>query len=813
MKEVDGMKFPLENNNGGIIKKLAKRSLAADRRRNLFIILTITLSVCLMGVTAFYYSSSQRQTLMKIRGQYQAGCNGISKARALELVDGGFFEGWGMEYQLGTPKYKDSVLTCYYLDEGMRKLDNWAPITGAYPQRADEIVLERAFLDNYSLPSEIGSKISLDLDGSEKSYTLSGVLEQENTSRMFYVFVSDALVQQHNRGNDSCYTLKFRMKNSAGLEPEALKADIAAFFDRMDIHKDSTFYSSNYFDMANLYLGTDYSVYVAALFIAVACAIVIYNIFYISVIGKMREYGRMKVIGATTKQLSLVVKRERRILAVFSIPAGLLIAGILVALLLPGCWDWPANIRYSVIIVLLTEAVLLISTRRPIQLAGRVSAIEAVRTTAYAAAPERKRRLSRSGSHPDIRQKQTRRRLSLFRLAVMNFSRNKKKAGLTLASLGFTGIMLMCAAAYSSSLDLMEMARNQLGDGADYLVSWSFSGSYEDYPGIQMENPLGREAINRLRQLPGVEDIRAYGICSVKVPALHESDTFLITGLTKEQFDRLILPENLLEGEIDYEKLCSGSYLLVEDTSDHLMKKLYGTQLHAGDKVTLYASNGNVREMTVLGMIKTIETGSGGNFFILPEESFPLFYPEIHNFTGSLNLDITEDSRTLREAVFEAVPDPRVIITSVTDLAESLRPQLRFILNGVYGLVVFLFLFALLNLVNTLITNLLSRRQEFGILQSVGMSARQLSQMLSLECLIYIGGTLLITCVAGTAASILVCALFSRVGIFGTLTYHFPLSQLMLFTAALLLVQGVFSLVSVRSCKKQSLVERIKTSE
>lgn len=807
------MKFPLENNNGGIIKKLAKRSLAADRRRNLFIILTITLSVCLMGVTAFYYSSSQRQTLMKIRGQYQAGCNGISKERALELCDTGFFESWGMEYQLGTPKYKDSVLICYYLDEGMLKLDNWAPITGAYPQKADEIVLERAFLNNYSLPSEIGSIISLDLDGSEKSYILSGILEQENTSRMFNVFISDALVRQHNKGNDSFYTLKFRMKYSERLEPEALKADIAAFFDRMDIHKDNTFYSSNYFDMANLYLGTDYSVYAAALFIAVACAIVIYNIFYISVIGKMREYGRMKVIGATTKQLSLVVRRERRILAAVSIPLGLLIAGILIALLLPGCWDWSANIRYTIAIVLITEAVLVVSTRRPIQLAGRVSAIEAVRTTAYASSPERKRRQSHSGKHSDMQQRWTQRHISLLRLAVMNFSRNKKKAGLTLASLGFTGILLMCAAAYGSSIDFREMARKQLGDGGDYLISWSFSGVYNDLSEIQKENPLSREVINRLGQLPGVVDIRAYGICSVKIPALHETDSFYITGLTKEQFDRLVLPENLLEGEINYDLLCSGSYLLVEDTSDHLMKKLYGTQLHAGDKVTTYASNGSMREMTVLGVIKTIETGSGGNFFILPEETFPLFYPEIHNFTGSLNLDITEDTRTLREAIFEAVPDSRVIITSVTDLAESMRPQLRSVLNGVYGLVVFLFMFALLNLVNTLITNILSRQQEFGILQSVGMSTRQLTKMLSLECLIYIGGTLLITCVAGTAASVLVCSLFSRAGIFGTLTWHFPLPPLLLFTAGLLLVQGIFSLASVRYCQKQSLVERIKTIE
>ena len=42
-------------------------------------------------------------------------------------------------------------------------------------------------------------------------------------------------------------------------------------------------------------------VYVLAVLIAIICAIVIYNIFYISVMGKMREYGRLKVLGTTPK--------------------------------------------------------------------------------------------------------------------------------------------------------------------------------------------------------------------------------------------------------------------------------------------------------------------------------------------------------------------------------------------------------------------------------------------------------------------------------------------------------------------------------
>ena len=97
--------------------------------------------------------------------------------------------------------------------------------------------------------------------------------------------------------------------------------------------------------------------------------------------------------------------------------------------------------------------------------------------------------------------------------------------------------------------------------------------------------------------------------------------------------------------------------------------------------------------------------------------------------------------------------------------------------------------------------------------QSVGMSDRQLSQMLSFECLYYVGITLLATLTMGTVCSLAVCRVFDRIGMFGTLTYHFPAIQVLLFGAALLLVQGVFSVCAVRYTRRLSLVERIKAAE
>lgn len=48
------MTWPFENDTSAITKKLANRSIKADKRRNIFIIVTIAFAACLMTVLALY---------------------------------------------------------------------------------------------------------------------------------------------------------------------------------------------------------------------------------------------------------------------------------------------------------------------------------------------------------------------------------------------------------------------------------------------------------------------------------------------------------------------------------------------------------------------------------------------------------------------------------------------------------------------------------------------------------------------------------------------------------------------------------------
>lgn len=79
--------------------------------------------------------------------------------------------------------------------------------------------------------------------------------------------------------------------------------------------------------------------------------------------------------------------------------------------------------------------------------------------------------------------------------------------------------------------------------------------------------------------------------------------------------------------------------------------------------------------------------------------------------------------------------------------------------------------------------------------------------MLSCECLLYPGITILIMLTIGTMCSIGLCSVFDQLGLFGKITYHFPVVQILIFMAVLLAVWSVFTVFAVRYSKNQTLVE------
>lgn len=129
---------------------------------------------------------------------------------------------------------------------------------------------------------------------------------------------------------------------------------------------------------------------------------------------------------------------------------------------------------------------------------------------------------------------------------------------------------------------------------------------------------------------------------------------------------------------------------------------------------------------------------------------------------------------------------------------------------AIYALLAVISIISFANLANTMIISITTRRREYGIMQAVGMTGKQLCRSLSFQGLIYTGGTLAVSLAAGIPLGFLAFRWCKQHALFGINVYHFPLAELLFMTAALMAMQLSLSWLLSRNLKRESLVERIR---
>ena len=226
-------------------------------------------------------------------------------------------------------------------------------------------------------------------------------------------------------------------------------------------------------------------------------------------------------------------------------------------------------------------------------------------------------------------------------------------------------------------------------------------------------------------------------------------------------------------------------------------------------------ADGQWEEFTVMGIGKAPNLGGDSASFYFPQELLPMMKENVSNFNITCIVDVERDQLTeVENKIFQLAENRGGIeVFSISDIITYLQEEMDNIKMPLYGLVFFIAVFGLISLINTLMTNIISRQQEFGILQSVGLSSKQFSKMLQTECFYYVAGTAILTLTIGTLAGFILCKVFNQVGTFGTLTYHFPVLEISIYFVALFFILAAYSVFSVRYSKRHPVIERIKTME
>ncbi len=243
-----------------------------------------------------------------------------------------------------------------------------------------------------------------------------------------------------------------------------------------------------------------------------------------------------------------------------------------------------------------------------------------------------------------------------------------------------------------------------------------------------------------------------------------------------------------------------------------------------GQVITVYKEGIPVMELPVLSKAAIIsddmeigftssgptKVGGDGPFLYLPTNIYRQLYDHPTAYKYSFNVE--EDKQAEMAAFLEAYMANEDIDMAYlsSESARKSAMNTRRIVNLVGGLIGAIFgISGVLNLTNTIITTILTRRRELATMQSIGMTGRQLTRMMVFEGLYYAAGA----CVLGLAVSALLCLTLVRDILSSPsmwyCTFHFTLLPALAVSALLLMMSAIVPVLALHLFNRGSIVEQM----
>ncbi|ADY55508.1 protein of unknown function DUF214 [Syntrophobotulus glycolicus DSM 8271] len=706
------------------------------------------------------------------------------------------------------------------------------PTGGHKPQAANEVIADTKTLELLGVPLTVGAPLTLELTvhGSPvtRAFVLAGWWESDPGYPTGQILSSRAYVDARPAELRNTYQ-----------EDSSLTGTVYGyikFADSLNIEQklgtvltESGFSpeegAPNYLETGInwAYLSTGLTADAGSL-TALACALllfvltgylIIYNIFQISVLRDIRFYGLLKTIGTTGRQLRAIIRRQAFLLSLLGIPPGLgagyftgkalvpyLMAQSSYAGSTPSVSPHPLIFAGAALFALFT---VLISTHKPGQMAARVSPVEAARYTGSAYRSGKPLKKSQNGGRPGG-------------MALANLGRNKRRTVLVILSLSLSIVLTNTVFTLSQSVDTAK-ALDRFSD-SDFLIGHADLFNHQYNGG---ESALSESLISAVSTREGFETGgRLYGSggsytsqTSKQTMNRRPDGSFStdIYGLDAFPFSRL----RLVDGQLDPEKLAGGSYILEGvQADDHGKVDPHSFNHRTGDRIVL-TCGGQSREMTVLAHVLArsgVNTSGrwGGSVFYLPGEVFREFTGTVHPMSYAFNVAADQESSMesfLRQ--YTGSSEPLMSYNSkFTALAslEGLRDTVVLI-GGSLALITGLI--GVLNFVNAVLTGILSRRREFAVLNSIGMTRKQLVTMLCCEGASYAALTAAGSIILSLGCSLLIVRPLSAQIWF--LSFAFVFRPLVLILPVLLLLGLLIPYLAYRATSRQSIVERLRMAE
>ena len=768
----------------------------------------------------------------KIYPTWQALYRNVDESTVMKLAAHHDVKTYGLRSDAGYMNLEDATVSMMYMDRTGMELYKVKLKEGQLPQKENDIVVSKGILEALGQNGKIGDTITVPYqilkdDGldytKEKDFRICGFLADNESSKeqkQYTSLVSEAFLKAEIPVEQVKYRFLLQVNGQKGnttADYTETIQNIARQFgiseDDMNINKE--YLAANYVDPATI------PVIVGIMLIVVLAGIItIYSVYYVSMNQRVREFGKLKAIGATKRQLRQIVLREGMGVALFAIPIGLLIGTVAVKVVLLQFVEHAKDSNvliteaYKVVakgevqlyywwIYLLAIAVTLctvyLSLMKPMRMAAKVSEIEAMR---YQGGSKRQKS-SRKGYQF----------LNIGRLTKRNLAENKKKSTITIVSMAVTGIFVMMVATVLSCANPMESAKSLIV--GQYEISPIVESGNKEHPEyewaeVQKNNPLNEGLKQQIEELDGVERVDVFTALKVSGGPFEEKiGTEFINGVPEEYAEEL--KKGITEGNVTYEELKSGDKVILDRALLH-----WYPDIKVGDKLKLNIHDGDNTFQKEIEVAAIGEYGTGltnYNCLIMAKEGAEKL--TINNSSSYFQVIADKDYDEALEASLQAIVDGsgRLQMRTWKNEYDTWENAIQMTRGACYAFIIILAAISIMNLINTMINSVHVRKKELGMMQAIGMSDRQLMKMLQLEGIFYTVGTLIISIGVGSLAGYPLFLYAKRTGMFDISTYHYPVTAAIIIILTLFVIQMLLAIFIAKSVRKDSLIERIRFSE
>lgn len=791
------------------LTNLVKGNLKSSKAKSVLICITIMLTTTLLtsvGIICNNWLKTNKAATIEYSGSFEGIYKRVNKDKLDIIKNNASIDQYGIYKAIGTSQYEDSNLGLIYADNTIKNMANIKFEDGTMPEKENEIAIESGYLNLLNNGAKIGDKIKLSYESlstgeiKEKEFILSGILQTSDISKAqksYSAIISKSYFVSEEVDENTKYNVYINIVKPKKLTADEVKESILSIAKNMGIEEYDVRINTDYINASNPDPQVIAGGIIVALIIILSSMLVIYSIFYVSVINKVHEYGKLRAVGATKRQIRKIILREGFILSCISIPLGIAIGYligqvvILKALKMDRYGVGGMNIFIAIGVAVITVISVLLSLLKPMKMACNISPVEAMRY---------------DGNDSKQKKRKGYEEINLKKITFANLSRNKKRTVITLLSLSLSGILFIVASTIMNCMNPENMVKDHsLGDITVYLdnYDWNEDGSNNLYD-IQANNPLGKEMCERLENIPGVKKINMEksAWASIDIGA-GEKNLEDIQGFDKEFYDEL--SEHLVEGEINKEALESGEGLVYTHPS---YAKEIGIKVGSTQVITIYDGKDSYKkEFTVLALVDI-----GGASIRIPESVMDSLIKT--DTTIRVGLEVKKDMLKSVEEEIKNITDNDEYLSygTLEDSIETYKKSMAITSVLIYSLVIIIGVIGLMNLINTMITSIITRKRELGILQAIGLSDKQLVKMLQIEGLFYTVGTLLITLTLGNILGYIAVIIFRNTGASYAI-YDYPLTQTIIMIVAITLVQILITYMVTNNFKKDSLVDRIRYSE